>query len=147
MDLLSDLIKEPQLAPLKYRVSASLVDFLGLFIVSYIMMHFWGESYTDGDVTGVRISGLPGLVLFLFGVGLIPIQEGLTGRTIGKRIVKIKVLKEDFSDISLGSSIIRHLFDVIDMFFLVGLIVASTNLKKQRIGDLVAKTIVVIDED
>ncbi len=73
-----------------------------------------------------------------------PVQEGLTGRTIGKRIVKIKVLKEDLSDNSVGTSIVRHLFDVVDMFFCVGLIIAASGRKRQRVGDLVAKTIVVI---
>ena len=65
MDLLSDLIDEPKIAPLKYRISASLIDFLVLFIISYMMFHFWGESYTDGDSSGVRLSGLPGFALFL----------------------------------------------------------------------------------
>ena len=76
---------------------------------------------------------------------MISIQEGLTGKTIGKRIVRIKVVKEDTSEGSASSSIIRHLFDIIDMFFLVGIFVAAASEKKQRIGDLVAKTIVVVD--
>jgi uncharacterized RDD family membrane protein YckC len=33
----------------------------------------------------------------------------------------------------------------VDFIFLIGLIIASANAKKQRIGDLVAKTIVVKD--
>jgi uncharacterized RDD family membrane protein YckC len=76
---------------------------------------------------------------------LISIQEGLTGKTIGKRIVQIKVMKQDFSQNSVTASIVRHLFDVIDLMFLVGIIVAFASQKKQRIGDLVAKTVVVVD--
>lgn len=55
-------------------------------------------------------------------------------------------MKDDYTDSSIGTSIARHLFDPIDMMCLIGLIVASTNSKKQRIGDLVAKTVVVRDK-
>jgi uncharacterized RDD family membrane protein YckC len=145
MDLLSDLTIEPKLAPLKYRISASLIDFLILWLISFSMGFFFGEDYTDNDSYGFHVNGLPALVLFLINLSLVPIQEGLTGKTIGKRIVSIKVLREDFSQISVSRSIIRHLFDAVDMIFLVGLLVASVTLKKQRIGDLIAKTVVVID--
>ncbi len=64
MDLLSDLIIEPDLAPIKYRVFASLIDFLILGLVAYVMGHFFGQSYSEGDSTGVRITGLPAFVLF-----------------------------------------------------------------------------------
>jgi uncharacterized RDD family membrane protein YckC len=60
-----------------------------------------------------------------------PIQEGFTGRTIGKRVLRIKIKREDFSDASVSASIIRHLFDIIDLFFLAGLIVASSNPKNK----------------
>lgn len=145
MDLLSDIIIEPKLAPLKYRISASLIDFLILAIISFSVGHFWGESYTDNESYGFHVTGLPAFVLFLIDLSLIPIQEGLTGKTIGKRVVGIRVLREDFSEISVTRSIVRHLIDVVDMMFAVGLFVASFTLKKQRIGDLVAKTVVVID--
>jgi len=85
MDVLTNLQVEPKLAPLKYRASAALIDFLILWLLSFGMGYF-----------------------------------RLTGRTIGKRIVQIKVVKEDYSDI------------------------AAATPKKQRIGDLVAKTVVVI---
>jgi uncharacterized RDD family membrane protein YckC len=37
----------------------------------------------------------------------------------------------------------RHLFDTIDFILLIGLVIAFTNKDRQRIGDLIAKTIVV----
>jgi uncharacterized RDD family membrane protein YckC len=55
------------------------------------------------------------------------------------------VLKDDLSDVSVSASIVRHLFDVMDMFFLAGLMVAARTEKKQRIGGLIAKTVVVCD--
>jgi uncharacterized RDD family membrane protein YckC len=145
MDLLAKLIVEPQLAPIKYRISAAIIDFLILWLISFPMGYLFGDYYVYEDSVGYHLSGFPAFILFIIEFGLISIQEGLTGKTIGKRIVKIKVMKEDFSENSVTASIVRHLFDIIDMILLVGIIVAAAGQKKQRIGDLIAKTIVVID--
>lgn len=145
MDLLTDPDIEPKLAPIKYRISAALIDFLVIWLISFLMGYLFGEYYTDDDSAGRHLTGFPAFILFIIDFGLISIQEGLTGKTIGKRIVRIKVIKEDLSDVTLSSSIIRHLFDIVDLFFFVGIFVAAAGLKKQRIGDLIAKTIVVID--
>jgi len=89
------------------------------------------------------------LVLIVFVLSWIvyfPIIEGISGQTLGKRIFKLKVLKEDYSKLNILNSFFRRLFDFIDFlptFGILGLIVASSNSKIQRIGDLVAKTIVV----
>ena len=135
MDLLSDLIIEPNIAPIKYRVRASVIDLLVLWLVFYVIAHFYGESYVENGVAGVRLTGLPAFAYFAIFFGLMPLQEGLTGHTIGKRIMKIKVLKEDLSDNSVGRSIVRHLFDIVDLFCFLGLIVAASRQKKQRVGD------------
>jgi len=145
MDLLTDPVIEPKLAPIKYRISAALIDFLILWLISFLMGYLFGEYYADDESVGFHMTGIPAFVLFLIEFGLISIQEGLTGKTIGKRVVRIRVIKEDLSDVTVSSSIIRHLFDIVDMFFLIGIFVAAAGPKKQRIGDLLAKTIVVVD--
>jgi uncharacterized RDD family membrane protein YckC len=145
MDLLAELTLEPKLAPIKYRISAAIIDFLILWLISFLMGYLFGDYYVYDDSLGYHISGFPAFFLFVIDFGLISIQEGVTGKTIGKRIVKIKVVKENYSNSSIASSVVRHLFDVIDIIFLVGIFVAAAGQKKQRIGDLVARTIVVID--
>lgn len=72
--------------------------------------------------------------------------EGLTRQTLGKANFKIKTVKVNGEKATLGNCIVRHLFDFIDsfpFFGITGLIVAGNNALKQRVGDLVAKTIVV----
>ena len=79
---------------------------------------------------------------------MFPVIEGLKGQTVGKMLLGIKVIKNDYAKSSISHSIIRHLFDMVDylpFFGIVGIIVASNNDLKQRVGDLVAKTIVVIN--
>lgn len=75
----------------------------------------------------------------------VPLQEGLTGKTIGKRIVRIKVNREDTLAPAVSASVIRHLCEVIDSLFLIGLVLAARSGRKQRLGDRAAKTFVVLD--
>ena len=84
MDLHMNVQAAPKLAPLKYRISACLVNFLVLWLLSLGMGFFFGEYYVYDDSFGYRFTGWPAFLLFLIGLGLIPVQEGLTGRTIGK---------------------------------------------------------------
>jgi uncharacterized RDD family membrane protein YckC len=51
----------------------------------------------------------------------------------------------DGSDVTWAASVIRNLFRVIDGFFLylVGAIIVWNSAKRQRLGDQVARTVVV----
>ena len=74
------------------------------------------------------------------------ILEGTTGKTLGKMILQIKVVKENYTPIGFLNSIVKHLFDIIDFlptFGILGLVLASSNKTSQRVGDFVAKTIVI----
>jgi len=85
------------------------------------------------------------LVGLLIPVGYYTYLEGTSGQTIGKRIVNIKVVKADGSRCDMSSAFLRSILRIIDSLFIgiVGIIVISTTEKKQRIGDIVANTIVV----
>jgi uncharacterized RDD family membrane protein YckC len=71
--------------------------------------------------------------------------EGLYGQTLGKKICGIRVLKADFSPCGLAAGFLRNLLRIADAFFyyLVAIIAMATNLKWQRVGDVVADTVVV----
>jgi uncharacterized RDD family membrane protein YckC len=79
----------------------------------------------------------------LIGIGLWPINEAFTGQTFGKQIVGLKVVNQKNKDISGTQSFFRFGFGLIDCFLLIGIFVSFLNLRKQRIGDLVANTVVV----
>ena len=143
-DLLSDVYVAPKLATIGSRFGAALLDFILLVILFVIFGKLWGEtSYEDG--WHVNLSGLPALAYYALGFVLMPLQEGISGKTLGKRVMGIHVKRKDNSDAGVGLSIARHIFDGIDCLFLVGIIVAASNQYRQRIGDLVAGTIVVKD--
>ena len=70
----------------------------------------------------------------------------LDGQTIGKRIMKIKVVKIDGYQASLADFVVRWFFRIIDlniMSGIVALIAIVTSPKNQRIGDMTAGTSVI----
>ena len=68
------------------------------------------------------------------------------GQTPGKKSLGLYVAQEDATPISASSSIIRNLLRLIDFlpfFYAFGLISMLLNRRFQRLGDLVAKTVVL----
>jgi uncharacterized RDD family membrane protein YckC len=160
-DILSDIVQAPPVAPIGKRIAAALIDGAILLVILAIMGNLFGERYststtittTTADTTittnnftrssGFYLTGIPALVYMIGWFFLIPFSEGRTGQTLGKRALGIRVLKQNDDPTNVGLSFVRHLFDGIDCFFLIGLIIASTNKERKRIGDLVAGTHVV----
>jgi uncharacterized RDD family membrane protein YckC len=148
-DLLSEDLLTPSIQPARKtkRWLACLIDYLFYFLIFTLITAFWGERYTtESGTVGYRATGLPALVCIAAWWVLLPVLEGLTGQTLGKAIFKIKTVKINGEKATVGNCIVRHLFDFIDsfpFFGITGLLVAGNNALKQRVGDLVAKTIVV----
>ena len=70
----------------------------------------------------------------------------MEGQTLGKRIVKIKVVKIDGYQASFGDYLIRWFFRLIDISIgmgIIGLITMVVNKKTQRLGDISAGTAVI----
>src|SRR6185437_9233189 len=116
MDLLSDVWETPKIAKKSVRVGAAITDALIIFIVGCVIGYFWGTPLEDGSI-GFHLEGWPAIVWFATIFVLMPLQEGFTGKTIGKRVAKIKVVKEDYSDCTTANAIVRHLLDAVDMAF------------------------------
>src|SRR4051794_9052701 len=85
--------------------------------------------------------------IWLIIVGLVPIllfivMQGLTGKTPGKAVLGIKVVKGDGSTPGLLRTLGRELMWIVD-FWIVALIAALASQNNQRLGDMVAGTYVV----
>lgn len=68
------------------------------------------------------------------------------GQTIGKRILKLRVMDEQGLHLQFSQIVIRNLvrfIDALPFFYLVGGVAALVSGKAQRLGDLAANTIVV----
>jgi uncharacterized RDD family membrane protein YckC len=103
------------------------------------------EAYFDGlDQWSLAAIGL----LFYLPVMFYSIvQESLfEGQTIGKRIMKTRVIKIDGYQASFGDYLIRWLFRTIDVSIgmgIVGLVTMMVNNKTQRLGDMAAGTAII----
>jgi uncharacterized RDD family membrane protein YckC len=148
-DLLTDLLAKPVPASKTKRWVACIIDYIIYFVLFTIITYSFGDVVIDEDhdrlhqLTGV--AGFLAVVLpwFLLFPG---IEFYNKGQTIGKAIFRIRTVEEDGSSLTLGKAVVRHLFDLIDylpFLGITGIVVASNTKNKQRVGDLVANTIVV----
>ena len=85
------------------------------------------------------------LIIFLFitWIPVITISEFIMGKTLGKRLLKIQVVRTNQSKLTLSNSLLRHIIDPIDIVLLIGPILILTTKNKQRLGDMIAKTYVI----
>lgn len=86
-----------------------------------------------------------GLFYFIVYIGYYTYLEGSRGQTIGKMVTKIRVVREDGGEIDMNQAFTRNILRIIDglIAYLVGAILIWRSDKKQRLGDRVAKTVVV----
>jgi len=123
------------------RIIAGLIDYLLWFGL------FWSSLSLFGKKTGVRTYELDYGWLFFIGLWVIVmiVTEVFFQSTIGNLLVKLKVVNEDGGKIKFWQSLLRHCFDMIDMWplGLVGILTIKYSKKHQRLGDMIGKTIVV----
>lgn len=77
-------------------------------------------------------------------------EVALEGQTLGKRIMKIKVVKIDGYQASLADYVVRWFFRIVDiniMSGIVALISIVSSSKSQRLGDMTAGTSVISLKD
>ena len=129
------------------RVIAMVIDFVLLILVfvpvTYLVKGTWIMFGTDH----LWIITDPICILFLGVIVLyFVILERAFGQTLGKRIMRIKIVSlAGDGELTLNQVILRFLLLVLDSFLLgvVGYISIKTSARKQRIGDKLAKTIVM----
>ncbi len=134
------LIKQ-EVANVGERIASQLIDYI--IMIAYIVLIAWisGElfSYQNQDVF---------IVLMLFPVFFYSLlsETFLQGQSLGKKVLKIKVVKMDGSSAAFGNYLVRWMFRLIDVNFFYGIVAIITiavNGKGQRLGDMVAKTCVI----
>lgn len=123
------------------RAVAIIIDMIVLGIVGWVI----GMGMGGATSTGFNLAGAPALIWFLIALAYYVVMEVQMGGTLGKLALGLKVVKEGGEKVDWQASIIRNILRIIDGFFfyLVGAIVVWTSKKKQRLGDMVAHTLVV----
>lgn len=136
-----------EFASLFRRFIAYLIDNLVLIIPSGILIGLFMVGQDPSKNPARFVLMILSFIVFNFLGGYLyqSLLEGLLGATLGKKICGIKVLKADFTPCGLSAGFLRNLMRIVDAFFyyLVAAVSMSGTLKWQRLGDLVAETVVV----
>lgn len=131
------------------RIGAHLIDMV--LKIAYCLV-LYGIIFTSvlekiirtfDDYTVIALSVLTFLPVLFYSFVL---EALLEGQTLGKKLLKIKVVKLDGYQASFGDYLIRWLFCAIDTLLFwgfIGLITMVSNKKTQRLGDISAGTAVI----
>lgn len=122
------------------RGIAYLIDIIIVVVAMYIMilLNIFGGIVILDILFIILLLALP-LLYFI-------ILETAYGQTLGKKILKIKVVKGDGNKANWFSCIIRNIFrfiDVLPFIYLLGIILILVTNNKQRLGDIIAGTIII----
>lgn len=127
------------------------VVWLGLFLIATIAVGaVTGQLERTADGLNANLTGGPallGLTLWLaLAIGYHTLLEWRYGQTLGKRLVAIRVVRDDGEPLSLRDSTLRNttrLVDWIPVFYLLGIGIMLISDTQQRLGDRIANTTVV----
>jgi uncharacterized RDD family membrane protein YckC len=105
------------------------------------LMGVVGEEPGQVAVAWLVLCGL--LVLALMGIWVFyfPLLEAHSGKTLGKHLMRIRVLRENGAPIGLGQAFVRRLSLFFEMLWIDALFIPFTD-KRQRALDIIAKTVV-----
>ena len=164
------IIETPERVPLAFALASignrflavaidHAIQYFTIFVVAYAFLSLSGftDAFKESGATSF-VEEIPKwtiaimiVALFLIFAGYFIFFEWLwNGQTPGKRLLKLRVIREDGRPITLWEAMARNLlriFDAIPGFVLpvysIGLIAIFLNGRDQRIGDMFAGTVVV----
>jgi len=136
-------------AGLGSRAAAVMIDYLIqwtvqlILIISAFFLVFKADTSFLEENNGWAI----GIFLLVFwGINYLYfiIFEGImNGATPGKRVLKLRTIRNNGMPITLKHSLVRNLFRVIIDNYFVGVIMMFFRKDKKRLGDIVSSTVVV----
>lgn len=134
-----------QIAPLGIRAVAAIIDLLVLAVLWTLFGMFAGSPPASGY--GFNVEGIPALAGFAATFTYYAATEVYWGGTPGKMLIGLRVIDADSgASIDWSKSIIRNLLRIVDALpslYLVGFLFALSSPQAQRLGDRVARTVVV----
>jgi len=155
-------IDTPELVELRFSIAGigsrfvamlldTLILYFGLLVLLLVAVVFLaavgsslGEKFNSAGVWFIAA-----LILLGFGLywGYFTLFEAYwRGQTPGKRVMKLRVIKDSGRQITLFEALARNLLRIVDSLpgmYLTGVITMLCNKRNKRLGDLVAGTLVV----
>ena len=143
------------------RFFALIIDTIIFGILFWLFMKVFSGTYIGGCDSGFHIGstvtinrnetfyglcGFPAQLYFLAIFAYYVLLEWKLGGTLGKLATGMRVIKSTGESLDLKASLIRNVMRIVDFlpfFYLVGAISVWNSKTKQRVGDRLAKTVVV----
>ena len=138
---------DAEIAGIGSRALAGIIDLFLIALVTFVcaMLGFWFATKLDGD----WIAPVLRMVLLIPIIGYSVAFEMLwDGRTPGKRALRLQAVRTDGGPMDFGTAFLRsftRLIELIAGFFATTIVMLFADPQHQRLGDLVAGTIVVRD--
>ncbi|MBD2004452.1 MULTISPECIES: RDD family protein [Cyanophyceae] len=146
------------LAGIGNRAYALFIDYIFLSAILLVFLIVWAvfsiqlvaliESIAlNNSSLSLWLIAILSLITFSIYVGYFVFFEAFwRGQTPGKRFVKIRVIRDDGRPIRLQHSTLRALLRPVDDILFLGVFLITLTRKEKRLGDLVAGTIVIQEE-
>ena len=138
-----NVLLEYELASLRDRILAFILDLVcigvGLAIISIVFFSVFGVDGVVGTVVSILL-----ICFFLF--YSLAFEVFNNGQSLGKKVLRIKVIKTNGEKAVFYDYAGRWIFRMIDIYFSRGAIAAmliASSAKAQRIGDIVSTTTVI----
>jgi uncharacterized RDD family membrane protein YckC len=132
------------------RIGAAVID-IGIVIVLVLVVGgIIGNDAAPDAPDSARFGGLDRVVILCLTFGYFWATETVWAQTLGKRALGIRVVRVDGSKAGAGPVFVRNILRIVDSFpafYLLGFItILMTGPKRQRLGDIAAKTLVVAND-
>jgi uncharacterized RDD family membrane protein YckC len=126
------------------RIAAALIDLALLFVLSVVLGVTIGEASVDGFDFSTSLNGAAATLFLVLVLLYYFALEATIGRTVGKLLLGLQVAGADGGRPSVWAVGIRTVARVVDwlpVLYFVGFVATlATGARRQRLGDLAAKT-------
>lgn len=132
------------------RIVAAVVDVGIIGILLVVIAKGLGNEEARQYSLWAETQGAPRALFFLLTFAYFFATELVWAQTLGKRVMKLRVVRDDGTKAPAGAIAVRNLVRAVDWLpslYIVGTItVFATGSRRVRLGDMAAKTKVVADD-
>lgn len=135
-----------KIAGIGERILAFLIDvfiFMAYFFVVGMLMDFFGKAF---DIDQWTLFGFESLLMLPVMFYSLYMHILFSGQTVGKMLLKIKVVKVDGSPVHWSNFMTLWMLRLVDIWIFsgsVGILAMLFSEKRQRVGDAAAGTVVI----
>ena len=132
------------------RIAAAAIDAAVILILLVVVAKALGDEEGASRSIWAETEGSPRAVFFVLAFAYYFGTELVWAQTVGKRVMKLRVVGPGGAKLSAGPALIRNVVRFVDWLpglYIVGAItVYATGPRRQRLGDIAAKTNVVAED-